>query len=76
MPLHILYHIPSTFACVVPCALVMDIAKHPLNGVGTRTVRWEPQQHQPGVACQPLLNGFRFMHTVIIHDDVEGRRGV
>jgi hypothetical protein len=29
---------------------------------------WQPQQHRPWVACQPLLDSFCLMNTVIIHD--------
>ena len=40
MLLYILHQIAEAFPLVIPGALVVNIAKHPLNGVGTRTVRW------------------------------------
>ena len=39
VPLDILHHIAEAFPFMIPCALVVHIAEHPLNGVGTRTVR-------------------------------------
>ena len=38
MLLDILYQIAEAFPFVVACALVVDITKDPLNGVGTWTV--------------------------------------
>ena len=35
----ILHQIAEAFPLVIPCALIVDLAKHPLNGVSTRTVR-------------------------------------
>src|SRR5262249_61002360 len=40
MTLDILHQIAEAFPLVIPCARIVDIAKHPLNGVSTRTVRW------------------------------------
>src|SRR5678815_3530089 len=73
MLLHILDHIAQAFPFVVPCALVVDIAEHPLNGVGPWTVRRQPQQHKTGVTGQPLLDGFCFMDTVVIYHDIDTR---
>jgi len=39
MTLYILHQIAEAFPLVIPCALIVDLAKHPLNGVSTRTVR-------------------------------------
>jgi hypothetical protein len=39
VPLDILHQITEAFPLMIPCALVVHIAEHPLNGVGTRTVR-------------------------------------
>jgi hypothetical protein len=39
VPLDVLHQIAEAFPLMIPCALVVDIADHPLNGVGTRTVR-------------------------------------
>src|SRR5215470_17055485 len=37
--LDILHQIAEAFPLMIPCALVVHIPEHPLNGVGTRTVR-------------------------------------
>ena len=74
VPLYVLHQIVEAFPCVIPCALVMHIAKSPLNGVGPRTVRRQPEHLKTGVTRQPLFDGFRFMHTVIIHDHIDTRR--
>jgi hypothetical protein len=42
-PLDILHQITEAFPLMMPCALVVHLAAHPLNGVGTRTVRREPK---------------------------------
>jgi hypothetical protein len=42
VPLDILPQSAETFSFKIPCALVVHIAEHPLNGIGTRTVRQEP----------------------------------
>jgi hypothetical protein len=44
--LDVLYQIAETFPFMVPCALVVYIAEHPLNRIGTRTVRWQPEQRK------------------------------
>ena len=38
--LDILHQVAEAFPFMMPCTFVMHIAEHPLNGVGTRTVRW------------------------------------
>jgi putative transposase len=73
VPLDVLYQIAEAFPCVVACAFVMDIAEDPLNRIGPWTVRREPEQLKTGVACQPLLDGLGFMHTVGIHDARDAR---
>ena len=71
VPFDVLHQITEAFPFVVPCAFVMHIAEHPLNRVGTRTVRRQPQQCKPGVTGQPLGNGFGFMNTIVIYDDID-----
>jgi hypothetical protein len=71
--LYILPQIAEAFPVVSPGALVVPIAKHPLHGVGTRTVRWEPEQLTRWRTGDPLLDSFGFMNTGGIHDDVEAR---
>jgi hypothetical protein len=73
MPLDILRHIAQTFPFVVPGTFVVHIAKRPLNRIGPRTVRREPEQRKTGVICSPLLDGFGFMNTVVIRDDIHTR---
>jgi hypothetical protein len=48
----------------------VHIAEYPLNGVGPRTVRREPEELKPRVTGHPLLNGFGFMNTLVICDDI------
>ena len=38
MTLDIFDQIAEAFPLVIPCALIVDIAEHPLNRIGTRTV--------------------------------------
>src|SRR5262245_60386673 len=47
----------------------MDIAERAFNGIGPWTIRGQPQPHKPGVTGQPLLDGFGFMHTVVVDND-------
>jgi hypothetical protein len=68
VPLDVLYQITESFPFVISRAFVMDIAKDPLNRIGTRTVRRQPEHLKTGVAYQPLFDGFRFMNTVVIGD--------
>ena len=46
MTLDILHQIAEALPVVIPWALVVDIAKHPLNRVGTRTVGRSPEQRK------------------------------
>jgi len=73
MPLYILHHIAQTFPFVVPGTFVVHIAKRPLNRIGPRTVRRQPKQRKTGVMGSPLLDGFGFMNTVVIHHDIDPR---
>ena len=73
MPLDILHHIAQAFPFVVPGTFVVHIAKRSLNRIGPRTVRRQPEQRKTGVSCSPLLDGFRFMNTVVIHYDIDAR---
>jgi hypothetical protein len=73
VPLDILHQIAEAFPFVVPCALVVHIAAHPLNRGGTRTVRRSPEDSKTGVTGQPLYDGLGFMHTVVIDDDINAR---
>jgi len=58
---------------MMPCALVVRLANHPLNGGGAPTVRREPEHLKPGMVGQPLGNGFGFVNTVVIHDHIDMR---
>src|SRR5437867_12291319 len=71
--LDVLHHIAETFPFMVPCTLVVHIAEHPLNRVGPRTVRRQPAQRKARMTGSPLLDGFRFMHTVVICDHIDAR---
>ena len=73
VPLDVLYQITESFPLVIAGAFVMDIAEDPLNRIGTRTVRRQPEHLKTGVVCQPLFNGFRFMNTVVIGDHIDAR---
>src|SRR5262245_13756021 len=73
LTLDILHQSAEAFPLLMPWALLVDIAKPPLHGVRTRTVRREPEQRKTGVVRQPLLNGRGFRKTVVIHDDGEAR---
>src|SRR5262245_18802036 len=42
VPFDVLHQITQAFPCVVPCALVIDIAERSLNGIGPWTIRWQP----------------------------------
>jgi hypothetical protein len=72
--LDVLHQIVEAFPFMVPCTLVVYITEHPLNRVGPRTVRRQPEHLKTGVACQPLFDGFRFMNTVVICDHIEARK--
>jgi hypothetical protein len=41
-PLDILPQIAEAFPFMIPCALVVHLATHPCNGVGSWTVCWSP----------------------------------
>ena len=71
--LDVLHQIVETFPCMIPCALVMHIAERPLNRVGTRTVRRQPEQHEAWMIGSPLLDGFGFMPTVVIRNHRDAR---
>ena len=73
VPLDSLHQVTEAFSCVVPCALVMHITERSLNGIGPWTIRWQPQQFKAWVTGQPLLDGFGFMNTVVIDDDIDAR---
>ena len=49
----------------------MDIAKGSLNGVGTGTIRRQPQQHKARVGFSPLHDRFGFMNPVVIDHDID-----
>jgi hypothetical protein len=49
----------------------MDIAERPLNGIGPGTIRGQPQQFKTWVPGQPLLDGFGFMNTIVVDDDID-----
>ena len=66
MPYHITDQIAQALPFVVPRAFIMDIAKGPLNGIGTGTIRWQPQQHKARVGGSPLLDRFGFMNPVVV----------
>ena len=44
VPLDVLDQIAEAFPFVIARAVVMDIAKDPLNRIGTRAIRRQPQQ--------------------------------
>src|SRR5262249_14184632 len=67
---YVLYHIAETFSFVMPCAFAMHIAKHSLHRIGPWTVRRQPEERTTRMACQPRLDGVRFMKTVVIHHDI------
>jgi hypothetical protein len=71
--LDVLHQIAETFPFMVPCALVVPIAERPLNRVGPRTVRRQPEQRKTWMTGSPLLDGFRFMDTVVICDHIDAR---
>src|SRR6266446_9588168 len=73
MLLDVLHHLAPTVPFVVPGPLVVDIAQRPLNRLGPRTVRRQPEQRNTRVAGPPLLDGFRLMHTVVLHHDIDAR---
>ena len=62
-------HIAQALPFVVPRAFIMHIAKGPLNGIGTGTIRRQPQQHKARVGCSPLLDRFGFMNPVVVYHD-------
>ena len=64
MLLYVLHQLMEAFPCVVPSTLVVYIAKRPLNGIGPRTVGWQPEHLKTRVTRQPLFDGFRFMNRV------------
>jgi hypothetical protein len=74
VPLYVLPQIAEAFSFMIPCTLVGHIAKHPLKGVGTRTVRRQPEQRKTRMTGDPLCDGFRCMHTVVLHDHIAPRQ--
>ena len=73
VPLDVLSQVTESLPFVIARAFVREIAADPLKRMSTRTVRREPEQLKTAVACQPLLDGFGFLHTVGSHDDREAR---
>jgi hypothetical protein len=71
VPYHITDHIASALPFVVPCAFLMDIAKGSLDGIGSRTIRWQPQQLKARRGCEPLPDRFGFMNPVVIDHDID-----
>ena len=73
MPLDILPQIAETFPLMSPWTFVVDIAQDPLDGVGPRTVRREPEQRKTWRTGDPLVDGFRFMNAGVLHDNIDTR---
>src|ERR1044072_7868392 len=71
MPLDILPHLAQVLPLVIPGTLVVHITKRPLNGMGPRTVRRQPEQRQTGVTGHTLFDAFRFMNTLIIRTTID-----
>src|SRR5262245_30270036 len=68
MALHSTDHSASALAFVVPCALIVPIAKGAFSGIGSRAIGWQPQSHKARLGCQPLPDRFGFMHLVVVYD--------
>ena len=72
MPLDILHQIAEAFPFDDSVCICLDIAEDPLNRVGTRTVVGTRATSSVD-HWRPLVDGFRFMNTVVIHDHIDTR---
>src|SRR5262245_11668819 len=70
-PLDLLPQIAAAFPLMMPWALVVPLAAHPHKGVGTGTVRREPEERQLRGTGAPRRDGFGFRHTRVIGDASE-----
>ena len=70
-PLDIMDHVTSALPFMVARTFVVHIPKSPLNRVRSGTIRREPSHGKAGVVSPPLLDGFGFMNTGVIHHDRE-----
>ena len=68
---HIANEIPSALPFVVACTLVMHITKGALYGIGSRTIRRQPQPLKARMGCSPLPHRFGFMHLVVIYHNLD-----
>ena len=71
--LDVLHQVAEAFPFVVPCTLVVHIAERPLNRISTWTIGWQPEQGKLWMGCQPLLDGFGFMNTLIIDNHIHNQ---
>jgi hypothetical protein len=51
----------------------MDLAKGALNRASVRARGGQEEQRHPGVRCQPLLYGLRFVNLIVSDYPLEGR---
>jgi hypothetical protein len=68
--LDVLHQVTEALPFVVPGTLVVHIAERPLTRMSTWTIGWQPDQGKLWMGCQPLLDGFGFMNTVVIDNHI------
>jgi hypothetical protein len=71
MPLHVGYQAPHPFAPMVPCDLVVPVAKAALDGVGAGTIRGQKQQLKAGVLPQAVPDRSSLMDFAVVGHEVD-----
>lgn len=71
VPLHIADQIAYAFAAMVAGHFIVPIAETPLDGIGTRAVRGQKQQHEARVLLQPALDRSGFVNFTVIGHHID-----